>query len=541
MNMKTDNLNWSITATVTWVIISLTFTIKGQELKWSAPYEMSSLFNSIEIIEAKEGPLIIAYKYKDEKYYWQQKLRYYDPNSKQKEKGEIPEIQHEGKHCKYLSGFTIGEITYLNYSIYNKEEEKTSYLIRALSTKPGSKEGILKKIFEISHKDKFKHSGIRICQSEDRSKLLYYYILPYLKGEKARIGLRMYNNNLELISEGTATMQIKSSKVSLKDITDVVTDNDGNNCLLLKQYKGKVKKEEKKKGTRYIYSLIKMDKRSKVSITDSLKVLSSKDSAIIISAKLSVNNKTNLISCTGNFKTRTKGTALFSYYPYADTEKKAIISYPASIITSSFASRKQKNRKKKFGLEHYKIKNIFEQHSGDKIIIAEQHYIKVYEDKSEGRQELHFAYNTIIIRLSMSDTITWVSRINKRQTGGGNGYTDIPWKLYSCFAYQEDEEIHVLYNETEQNIKETDEQKLAISDYNLPEKCVLVHYTIKLKTGESTKTVSPFGDNDNKTAIIPKATKVLSDKSIFFTGIQFGRNNQEKPKYILGRYKKNIN
>ena len=220
----------------------------------------------------------------------------------------------------------------------------------------------------------------------------------------------------------------------MKDVVDAVVDNEGNAYLLCKLYKGKLKKEEKKKGTRYVYTIIKMDNTAKITVLDTLKVLEAKDSAIVISAKLSVNNRNKVVRCTGNFKTPNNTTELF--YIRLDGNNwmnETSIYYPPEFVKKTYATQKQKNKKKKLGLENYKIKNILELDNGEKIIFAEQHYIKVYDDKSEGRQALHTLHNIFVARVSSNDSIQWIKLLPKRQTGGGEEDIQICQKNYTLF------------------------------------------------------------------------------------------------------------
>lgn len=69
------------------------------------------------------------------------------------------------------------------------------------------------------------------------------------------------------------------------------------------------------------------------------------------------------------------------------------------------------------GFQNYKIKTIWEQADGTQLVFAEQHYIKVYWDKLEGRQELHQINDILVAKLAENDTILWARIIPKRQKG----------------------------------------------------------------------------------------------------------------------------
>lgn len=92
-----------------------------------------------------------------------------------------------------------------------------------------------------------------------------------------------------------------------------------------------------------------MDHTATVQVLDTLKVLAPMDSAIVVSVKLSVNNKTGAISCLGTYKIADKENGLFKF-DLGQNEWKAakIIQYPNAILEKAKKSPK-KYKKERVG------------------------------------------------------------------------------------------------------------------------------------------------------------------------------------------------
>jgi len=263
---------------------------------------------------------------------------------------------------------------------------------------------------------------------------------------------------------------------------------------------------------------------STMQILDTLKVLSPQDSAIVVSAKLSLNTS-GAITCLGTYKLPRKKAGLFSLnIEKAFSELPVVIDYPNEVIASEAKMPRKIKKKKHISLKNYKIKSIFEQADGAQIIVAEQHYINVYWDKSEGRQEQH-KLNNILLAKIVDQKIEWAKVLPKRQRAGAEGYTNVPEKLYSFYAFLQEDDIHILYNELQENLNVTDEYQLEAGYYNKPKNCHLVHCKVDLNSGVLKSKESVLELKKDGVAIYPKETKVLEDGNLLLLGV--------KPEYRL--------
>jgi len=509
----------------------------AQEMEWSESYEMSSVFNTNEVVHASKEGFYVVEKYKDEHFYFQKRLVHYNKKFEAKEGVERFDLDYKGVKTKYQFGISVKGQGYLCFLANDEGRQSANFLIDALNVDSLKGNHRPVSLFEVDYKDKkYDQGGFKCLSSEDQSKWLFYAKRPYSKKEKAEIEMHIGGSDFNEFSTAVAKLSQKASKWTIDDVVDAVVDNSGNAYLLCKSYKTKDKKEEKKKGTRFVYSLVKMDKDAKVKVLDTLKILQAKDSAIVISAKLSLNNKTNTVSCIGTFKTPRKEVAIFRYrLDKEDWSKGVVIAYPKAFVEKTAVSRREKKKKKKLGLENYKIETIIEQANGDKIILAEQHYTKVFVDKSEGRQELHRLNNIYVAKLLASDSIQWISLIHKRQTGGAGGYTNLPRKLYSFSAFQQDSVVHILYNELESNLTVENELKLKVVDYNAPKDCGVVHCGVNATSGEVLYKKSLSQLKENGVAIYPKAAILQEDNSLLLLGMKPNQKGGRKAYYRYGR------
>jgi hypothetical protein len=520
-------------------------SVFAQQIEWSKPYEMSSAFNTNEVFHSSEEGFYVVQKYKDKDYYFQRKLVHYNKQFETTEGTENFDLSYQGVKARYQFGISVQGEPYFCYWANDIDKQHASFLIDALEVDSirGNHNPI--SLFEVDYTDKiYDNEGFRCLPSEDQSKWLFYTKRPYSKKEKAEIEIHIGSPDFKEFTTGIATLSGEASMWSIEDVVDAIVDNQGNAYLLSKGYKTKVKKEEKKKGTRFVYSLVKMDKEGNVKILDTLKVLEPKDSAIIVSAKLSLNKKTNMVSCIGTFKTPRGQVAILKYSLETDDWSRSngvVISYPQKFVEKTAASRREIKKKKKLGLENYKIKTIIEQDNGDKIVFAEQQYTKVFVDKSEGRQELHRLNNIYVAKLLASDSIEWISLLVKRQTAGANGYTDLPRKLYSFSAFQKDSTVHILYNELESNLAIEEELKLKAVDFNSPKDCGVVHCGLNANSGSILYRKSLSQLKDNGVAIYPKAAILQEDNSLLLLGMKPEQGTKKSAYYRFGRLQLTMN
>lgn len=535
--MNFNTTKWKHRIAISGIIITLTTTAWAQQIEWSKDYEMSSIFNKNELIQVSKDGFYVLQNYKDANYYYQKNISFYDFNFKKREGAKILDFLYENKSRNYHFSLSIGSIPYVVYSVDNAEEQQESLLVSAIESSTLNVKQPPIKVADLTYKDKIKPEGAyRYCASLDGSKILFYGQMPYLKKENGAIGMLLTNANFEEIAGGNALLKQKAEILTTSDVVDVVVGDNGLAYLLCKMYKGKDKKEEKKLGTRFVYTLIQMDQNSKVQVLDTLKVLSKKDSAIIVSAKLSVNPSSGAITCLGTYKLPRKKAGLFSVpAKKAFSEMPIVMDYPDTVLTLEAKMPRKIKKKKHLSLKNYKVKSIFEQADGAQIIVAEQHYINVYWDKSEGRQEQH-ELNNILLAKVVDNNIEWAKVLPKRQKAGAEGYTNVPEKLYSFYAFQQENQLHILYNDLKENLAITNEFQLETGYYNKPKDCDLVHCKIDLVSGALIRKESVLGLKKDGVAIYPKETKVLADGSLLLLGVK-PEYSLKEPSYIrFGRW-----
>lgn len=528
--MTYNTTNWKHSIALLGVLIAMTTSAWTQEMKWSETYEMNSIFNENNIIQASIDGFYVLQNYKNADYYYQQKIGLYTLDFKKQEADKPMEFLHDNVKGRYQFAMAGVSSPYVGYAVDQVEEQKETLFIKLINPNSLSPINLAKKLLEIDYKDKIKpKDGYRYCASPDGSRFLFYGQMPYEKKGKGngKISLLLTDSKFEALGTAVAEMNQESGILTVNDVVDAVVDNSGRVYLLCKIYKGKDKKEEKKQGTRFVYSLVEMDysANSAMQILDTLTVLTPQDSAIIVSAKLSINNTSGAITCMGTYKLPRKKAGLFSVDAQkAFSELPVLLDYPEEVLALEARMPRKVKKKKHLSLKNYKIKSIFEQADGTQIIVAEQHYINAYWDKSEGRQEQHKLHNLFVAKIN-KQKIEWARVLPKRQRAGAEGYSNVPHKLYSFYAFQRKGEIHLLYNEMKENLAITDEFKLEKGYYNKPKDCDLVHCKIDLSSGVLKSKESVLGLKEDGVAIYPNETKVLNDGSLLLLGV--------KPEYSL--------
>ena len=72
---KTSQFFFVLFCTFLFFLINIQGII-AQKIDWSDPYEMSSVFNTNEIIQASSDLVLISHRYKDENYYFRRENRH---------------------------------------------------------------------------------------------------------------------------------------------------------------------------------------------------------------------------------------------------------------------------------------------------------------------------------------------------------------------------------------------------------------------------------------------------------------------------------
>lgn len=502
-------------------------TIQAQNIQWGEAQALRSMLNTDEVLSVVDNKAYVLHQHKDKNYVFHHFIGcFYEDGTYQK--GEFLDDKH------YEGHFTFQNQAYLIYSEQDKKHAKKAIKVAAFKQEALDFSQKTISLFELDCKNKQQDKGgYQVCASADASKILIYGMMPYLKKAKAQVGLYVGNANFKQLAAGAANLPQEASRVALKDVVDAVVDNQGTAHLLCKLYKSKEKKEEKKKGSRFWYSLVTMDAGGKIQVLDTLNVFAPEDSALVVSAKLVVNNKQQ-ISCLGTYKQPRHRAGLFQLDFENGTWSTATkINYPAAFIESAYVSPKHLQQKKKQPIEQYKIKQIIQQENGDQLILAEQHYVSVYLDKSEGRQELHRVHNVYVAKL-VGKELAWVQMLPKRQKAGGTGFTHWPQQYYSFYAFQKGETLHVLYNDAAKNIGIDEELKLEKVDLNTPQNVVLMHCQLDLSAGEWLEKKPLISYEKERAVITLQQIQLLKGDKLLLLGREIAKKAKEQTYFKLG-------
>ena len=179
------------------LLLSSSQTVFSQKIAWSEPVEMSSVFNTNEIIQASSENIYIAHKYKDKEYYFRQKLGHYNQRFEKKERAAAFDLDYKGIKADYQFGLSVQGKPYLCFLAHDKITQKISCLVDELNTKTLKSSQHPIRLFEVDYNKKnYDFEGFKSCASQDESKWLFYGKMPYYnKKDKAQIGMFVANAN----------------------------------------------------------------------------------------------------------------------------------------------------------------------------------------------------------------------------------------------------------------------------------------------------------------------------------------------------------
>lgn len=494
----------------------------AQSITWGDAYEQYSRFNLHQIVQAKPDQVFVLHKDKNEAYFFRHKMAVYNSTLEQQiapfaletmastQQGQLQFVVHS-KTSPYL-GFSKKNTKKQREMVYLQKIDQHSLLPDTTTNMP---------LFEVAYTNKKQPSGrYAAIASKDATNYLVYGVMPYSKERKGRLKVWLGNAKLEPLATKVIALNQKTSLLALDDVVDAVLDKKGTAYLLCKLYKNKAKKEEKKNGTRFVYSLISMDKEAKVKQLDTLKILAPEDSAVVVSAKLSINAFTQEVACWGTYKAAQKKMGLFKLVlTQQEWETVEVLEYPEDLLVKEKNRSKKQRKKKHLGLENYKVKYVLPQKDGSQIIAAEQHHTTVYWDKSEGRQALHQVNNILVVSCSKEGELNWLKILPKRQTGGGEGYSNLPQKLYSFGVVQHNNSLHILYNDLDKNEGIEDEYALLPIACNHPKNCSLIDCELDIASGKLLQKTSLLNLKKDGKVVFPKQIQWVKDGKVFLEGL----------------------
>ena len=177
-------------------------------------------------------------------------------------------------------------------------------------------------------------------------------------------------------------------------------------------------------------------------------------------------------------------------------------------------TRKNPKKQAEPSLYSYIMHDLVVKDNGDMVLLAEQYYMYVtshtYTDAngiSHTSYTYHYIYNDILaVNCTSEGVITWKNKVKKRQHSTNDG-----GKYSSFFTLFQGDNIMMIYNDSEANMDETDEEDKK--KRKVKRNTVAAIITLESDGEISRKTFFDF-ENDEKRTLVPKMCEKMSENEM---------------------------
>jgi hypothetical protein len=482
------------------------------EIEWGPVQEVSKKNFLIKVIGADETGIYTLSQSK--RQYYINKL---NPDKLSLTKSVLLETETNGKTR------IVEDIYFLQNNIYahtsfSNAKTKVNYLFAqsidktTLKTNPQ-----LKKLAEINFAGFHNRNNgeFNFVVSNDSTKRLVFYNLPYEKGEKEKFGFHVFNQEYELIWEKKVTLPYKEE---LFEIKDYQLDNSGNLHLLGKVYRGKTK--DKSKGVpNYSYIILTYNAESEE--VREYPILPK--GKYLTEMKIATDKKQDII-CAGFYSNSSAERMKGSYFIKIDHATGDILTQEYKEFSDEFLkqnmtekeeqkAQKKLDKGKDLELYQYDLNDIVFKEDGGYLLIGEQFYIHVSTTYTANgaSSTTYYYHNNDIIVISMDENgiAEWSTMIAKRQvTTNDNGY-------YNSYTYTYSKgNLFFIFNDNRDNINY--KQGDYIASYN-KDKNSIVTLAVVDETGKYSRKPL-FSAKDAEVRIVPTLSKQTSSNTMIIYG-----------------------
>ncbi len=329
-------------------------------------------------------------------------------------------------------------------SLYVQEVDKSSLQFKGKAKKVASLnlEGVKRR----------NSGGFNFDLSEDSSKVLIYYLMPFEKKGKEKIGFKVLGADFNELWEKEVELPYADE---LFEINNYQVSNQGDVYVLAKLMKEK--KDRDKKKVNYSHKILaysSVDKNEK-EFTVEVGERFLQEMRIII-------NTDNDIICAGFYSETYNSGIKGSFFLKIDGDTKQILTenfkeFSFDFITQNMRvkdklkAKKKEAKGKNIGLAEYDIRDIILREDGGAVLVAEQFFItqSTYTDANGNtRTTYYYHYNDIIVvNINAEGQIEWTEKIAKRQTTGNDG------GFYSSYALSvTNDKLYFIFNDNGRNL-----------------------------------------------------------------------------------------
>lgn len=380
-------------------------------------------------------------------------LEHYDKEMNQSKSVEI-ELEDENGERDYEFIIYLNNEMFL-FSSYNDKKADTKTLFvqgidkKTLQPKPEVIQ-IAETDYDYSWTSRFRAGNFGRKVSDDSSKVLIYYTLPYEKDESQKFALHVFDQDLNSLWQKNVDLLYGEDLLYVKENE---VDNNGNVHLLGQLFK-QTRKNKRRGKPNYDYQILSYSNNGEDLKEYPIKI----EDKFITDMQIAINHDQDII-CGGFYSSQGTTSIDGSYFLKINGETKEIMSkefqqFSLDFITQNMSDKEKRRTKKKVSkgrdveLYQYDLDRIILRADGGALLIGEQFFVRTSTTTSfNGNGSMttstknHYYFNDIIvINMSPSGKIEWTEKVAKRQvtTNDGGFYssyalTVVKDKLYFVF------------------------------------------------------------------------------------------------------------
>jgi len=364
------------------------------------------------------------------------------------------------------------------------------------------------------------NGNFMVTLSNDASKILVFYTLPFERGEKEKFGFSVFDGSMNPIWSQNITLPYNNE---LFDIERYRVENNGDIYLQCTVYK---EKRRKKRHGEPNYQYTILHYKNGEQLADEYKIdMSGK---FITDLQFSVKSNQDIM-CTGFFSDMGTYSIKGAYFTVIDGKTKEIKSqsfkeFSIDVLLENLTERQQKKIEKKLEkgkeveLYEYDLDNIILREDGGALLVGEQYFMNAVTTTqyvngvTTTTTNYYYNYNDIIVvDIDPSGQIGWVTKIPKRQnTVNDNGF----FSSYAMCLIKD--KIYFLFNDHPDNLlPETNETK-KFKSFSGQKGSVVVLAELSYD-GKHTKEAL-FNSADAEVLIRPKVCSKISSNEMIIYG-----------------------
>lgn len=290
--------------------------------------------------------------------------------------------------------------------------------------------------------------------SQDSSKLLVYYNLPYERKANEKFGFKVYDQFLKPVWEKEISLPYTDELFKLVQIR---LDNKGDLYVIGKVYRDKLKARAQGRPN---YDFVVIAYRKNGTAKEEYEI--NLNDKFITDVQIAVEESGNII-CAGFYSELGNGGIKGTFYATVDAKSKTITKGSFKEFDTDFIIEGERNsglkqkqvEKGREVLTSYYLDEIVRKENGGAVLVAEQFYERIINSTNTNgnftRSYTKYYFNDlIIVSIDANGEIEWTNKIDKNQeTINDNGF-------YSSYHLAvKGDELYMLFNDHEKNLDQT--------------------------------------------------------------------------------------